>query len=579
MKTKRSPSPAVAGISKSPTGISGLDEITAGGLPTGRPTLVCGTAGSGKTMLAAEFLVRGATEFGEPGVFMMFEENAGELTANVRSLGFDLPRLEAQRKIVLDHVRIERSEIEETGEYDLEGLFIRLGHAIDSVGAKRVVLDTVEALFAGLPNHAILRAELRRLFRWLKDRGMTAIVTGERGEHSLTRYGLEEYVADCVIVLDQRMHEQISTRRLRVVKYRGTTHGTNEYPFLIGARGISVMPITSLQLDHLASAERIATGIPKLDEMLGGQGFYRGSSVLVSGSPGTGKSSIAARFAESACQRGERVVIFAYEESAAQLLRNMRSIGIQLEPWVKKGLLQVHSSRPTMHGLEQHLLMIHDLVRSFQPSVVVVDPISNLTVERGGVQAWPTLMRLIDFLKHQQVTSLFVSLTSSEGGVTTEASEVGVSSLMDTWLLLRNVEFNGERNRTLYVMKSRGMPHSNQVREFVMTGHGIDLVDAYLGDRVLTGTARVAQEGRERAASELRRDEHERRLGQLASRRKVLEAQIAALQAEAESQVAEVNFAVAEEALHEKNAQQSAGAMAQLRGGTSAGGRRQKGRR
>ena len=579
MKTKPSPSP-VQGINKSPTGISGLDEITGGGLPTGRPTLVCGTAGSGKTMLAVEFLVRGATEFGEPGVFMMFEENAGELTANVRSLGFDLARLEAQRKIVLDHVRIERSEIEETGEYDLQGLFIRLGHAIDSVGARRVVLDTVEALFAGLPNHAILRAELRRLFRWLKDRGMTAIITGERGEHSLTRYGLEEYVADAVIVLDQRMHEQISTRRLRVVKYRGTAHGTNEYPFLIGARGISVMPITSLQLDHLASAERIATGIPKLDEMLGGQGFYRGSSVLVSGSPGTGKSSIAANFAESACQRGERALIFAYEESAAQLLRNMRSIGIELEPWVRKGLLQVHSSRPTMHGLEQHLLMIHDLVRSFQPSVVVVDPISNLTVERGGVEAWPTLMRLIDFLKHQQVTSLFVSLTNSEGGVTPELSEVGVSSLMDTWLLLRNVEFNGERNRTLYVMKSRGMPHSNQVREFVMSGQGIDLVDVYLGaDHVLTGTARVAQEGRERAASELRRDEYERRLRQLASRRKVLEAQIAALQAEAESQAAEADFAVAEEALHAKNAQQHAGAMSQLRGVTNAGGGRQKGRR
>ena len=369
-------------LPKSPTGIQGLDEITGGGLPTGRPTLVCGSAGCGKTMLAMEFLVRGATQFGEPGVFMMFEENAAELTANVRSLGFDLDKLAAQKMILLDYVHIERSEIEETGEYDLEGLFIRLGHAIDSIGAKRVVLDTVEALFAGLPNHAILRAELRRLFRWLKDRGMTAVITGEKGEATITRYGLEEYVADCVIILDQRITEQISTRRLRVVKYRGTAHGTNEYPFLIGERGFSVLPITSLQLDHEASAERVPTGIARLDEMLGGKGVFRGSSVLVSGSPGTGKSSIGAKFVDAACRRGENALLFAYEESSAQIVRNMRSIGIDLEPWVKKGLLQIHASRPTLHGLEQHLVMMHDTVRAFRPAVVVVDPISNLTLDR-----------------------------------------------------------------------------------------------------------------------------------------------------------------------------------------------------
>jgi len=569
-------------LPKSPTGITGLDEITGGGLPSGRPTLVCGSAGCGKTMLAMEFLMRGATQFGEPGVFMMFEENAQELTANVRSLGFDLDQLVAQKKILLDHVHIERSEIEETGEYDLEGLFIRLGHAIDSIGAKRVVLDTIEALFAGLPNHAILRAELRRLFRWLKDRGMTAVITGERGEgNAITRYGLEEYVADCVITLDHRVADQISTRRLRVLKYRGSAHGTNEYPFIIGERGLSVLPITSIQLDHAASAERIPTGIARLDDMLGGQGVYRGSSVLITGSPGTGKSSISAKFAETACRRGERTLIFAYEESPAQVRRNMRSIGIDLAPWEKKGLLQIHSSRPTMHGLEQHLVMMHDTVVAFRPSVVVVDPISNLTLDRGEAEVKPTLMRLIDFLKKQEITSVFTSLTSgSTAASAPEDSQVGVSSLMDTWLLLRNVEFNGERNRTLYVLKSRGMSHSNQVREFVLSEKGIDLVEVYLGaDRVLTGTARVALETQERAAAELRAQDHDRKLRQLAAKRKALEAQIAALQAEGEAEEAEVNFAIAQETLQTRTTQQNFDAMAHLRGGVKGGNTRTKGKR
>jgi circadian clock protein KaiC len=454
----------------------GLDEITDGGLPLGRPTLVAGSAGAGKTMLAVEFIVRGATRFGEPGVFMMFEENAEELAANVRSLGFDLDKLVAQKKIVLDHVHIERSEIEETGEYDLEGLFIRLGHAIDSIKAKRVVLDTLEALFSGLPNHAILRAELRRLFRWLKNRGMTAIITGEAGEKTITRYGLEEYVADCVIALDHRVNEQISTRRLRVVKYRGSAHGTNEYPFLIGERGLSVLPITSLRLDHKASPQRVSLGVPALDEMLGGKGVYRGSSVLVSGSSGTGKTTIGAAFINAACRRGERCLLFAYEESPAQIIRNMRSVGIDLGRWLDKGLLEIHSSRPTLQGLEQHLVMMHDAVASFHPSVVVVDPISNLTLEENESQIKPTLMRLIDFLKQEQITTLFASLTHGDSK-SLEVSQVGVSSLTDTWLLLRNVEFDGERNRTLYVLKARGIGHSNQVREFLLSRNGVDLVD------------------------------------------------------------------------------------------------------
>ncbi len=552
-------------IPKAPTGIQGLDEITGGGLPAGRATLVSGSAGAGKTMLALEFLVRGATEFGEPGVFMMFEENAEELTANVRSLGFDLDQLAAQEKILLDHVHIERSEIEETGEYDLEGLFIRLGYAIDAIGAKRIVLDTVEALFSGLPNQAILRAELRRLFRWLKDRGMTAVITGERTEDKLTRYGLEEYVADCVIVLDHRVDEQISTRRLRVVKYRGSAHGTNEYPFMIGAHGLSVLPITSLQLNHAAPTERVSTGIASLDEMLSGQGIYRGSSVLVSGSPGTGKSSIGAAFVDATCRRGERALLFVYEESADQLMRNMRSIGIHLETWVKKGLLEIHASRPTLQGLEQHLVQIHDMVQTFRPAVVVVDPISNLTLERREADIKPTLMRLIDFLKQQQITAVFTSLT--DGGETPEDSQVGVSSLMDMWLLLRNVEYNGERNRTLHVLKARGMNHSNQVREFILSDHGIDLVEAYVGsERVLTGTARIVQDAQEQAAKKLRQLDHERRLQQMTRKRKALEAQIVALQAEVDAHTAEVNYAIAQESSQVEIQAQNTRQLAQMRG-------------
>ncbi len=557
--------PAPPALPKAPTGIRGLDEITEGGFPLGRPTLICGSAGSGKTMLAAEFIVHGAVDYGEPGVFMMFEENAEELAQNLRSLGVDLAQLQKQKKIAVDHVHIERNEIQETGEYDLEGLFIRLGHAIDTIGAKRVVLDTIEALFSGLPNHAVLRAELRRLFRWLKDRGVTAVITGERGEQSLTRYGLEEYVADCVILLDHRIVDQVSTRRLRVVKYRGTAHGTNEYPFLIAANGISVLPITSMRLDHQASTERVSTGIDGLDDMLGGAGLYRGSSTLVSGAPGTGKSSVGASFAEAACRRGERALMFAYEESAKQMLRNMKSIGIDLGHWQERGLLHIDASRPTLHGLEQHLVHMYELVRDLKPSVVVVDPISNFTLNKDDRALKPTLMRLIDYLKQKGVTALFTSLTSDASADVAE-SQVGVSSLMDTWVLLSNMAGNGERTRTLQVLKSRGMPHSHQVREFVMGDHGVDLVDVYLsGDRVLTGTARISQVAQEEAASDLRRRDHERRINELAAHRKAIDAQIAALEAQADERAGEVEFAIERERLQAEGVSARSRAIARSR--------------
>ena len=482
-----------ATLPKAPTGIPGLDEITNGGLPRGRPTLVAGSAGCGKTLLAMEFLVRGAAEFDEPGVFLAFEETADELTQNVRSLGFDLEDLVARKKLLVDHVHIERSEIDETGDYDLEGLFIRLGYAIDSIGAKRVVLDTLEVLFGGLSNVSILRSELRRLFRWLKDKGVTAIITGERGEGTLTRHGLEEYVSDCVIALDHRVSEQLSTRRIRIVKYRGTTHGTNEYPFLIDEDGISVLPVTSLGLRHSASDERISTGVRGLDEMLGGKGVFRGSTVLISGTAGTGKTSLAAYFVAAACARGERCLYLSFEESASQLMRNMRSIGLDLSPWVKKDLLQFHSTRPSAYGLEMHLATMHKLVKEYEPKVVVVDPITTFLNAGTSREAEGMLMRLIDFLKAHHVTAVFTSLT--RGGQATESTQTAVSSLIDTWLLVRDLESAGERNRGVYVLKSRGMAHSNQIREFLLTGEGIDLVPVVMGpEGPLVGSRRKAQQ-------------------------------------------------------------------------------------
>ena len=460
-------------LEKVATGIKGLDEVTYGGLPRGRPTLVCGSAGCGKTLLAVEFLVRGAMTFNEPGVLMVFEETADEIVRNVSSLGFDLDSLIEQKKLAVDYVHIERSEIEETGEYDLEGLFIRLGHAIDSIGAKRVVLDTIEVLFSGLTDSSMLRAEIRRLFRWLKDKGVTAIVTGERGGKTLTRHGLEEYVSDCVILLDHRVMEQVSTRRLRIVKYRGSTHGTNEFPFLIDRDGISVIPITSAEMDHPASGQRVSSGIAGLDQMMGGKGFFRGSSILISGTAGSGKTSVAAHFAKACAERGERCLYFSFEESPNQLMRNLKSIGLDLKHWVDQGKLSVHASRPTKYGLEMHLALIHKLTSETRPQAVVIDPVSNFIASGTSTEAGVMLVRTIDLFKREGITSLFTNLTS--GGGNPESSDVGVSSIIDTWIILRDVERGRERSSAIYVLKSRGMPHSKEIREFRLADHGIEI--------------------------------------------------------------------------------------------------------
>ena len=543
------PAPAVELLQKCPTGIKGLDEITGGGLPLGRPTLVCGGTGCGKTLLAMEFLVRGTTEYDEPGVFISFEEKSEELTKNFASLGFDLNDLVAREKLLLDHVYIERSEIEETGAYDLEGLFIRMGLAIDSIGAKRVAIDTIETLFSGFSNELILRSELKRLFRFLKDKGVTAIVTGEQGERTLTRFGLEEYVADCVIFLNHQVANQIATRRLRIVKYRGSAHGTNEYPFLLDELGFSVMPISSIGLDHPAPTDRISTGILRLDTMLDGKGYYRGSSILVTGTAGTGKSSLAAHFVDAACRRGERCLYFAFEESRKQIIRNMRSIGLDLEQWVNRGLLEFRNSRPTLYGLEMHLVVMHRAIEEFKPAIVVIDPISNLLAAASEMEVKSMLSRLIDYLKMKEITAFCSDLTSLNEKV--DRSDPGILSLMDSWILLQSIEASGERNRSLYILKSRGMQHSNQVREFCLTDNGAKLLDVYVGPGgVLTGSGRSAQESREKAEALERSQEVECKQRDLERKKALVEAQITALRIGFESERDELERAISRGNLH-----------------------------
>ncbi len=551
-------------LPKVPTGVAGLDEITLGGLPARRPTLLCGAAGCGKTLFAMTFLVNGAARYGEAGVFMSFEERSEDLAANVASLGYDVDTLIAHKKLVIDHVRIEPSEIEVSGDYDFEPIFVRLGYAIDQVGAKRVVLDTVEALFSGFTDQAVLRAELRRLFNWLKDRGVTAIITGERGDGQLTRYGIEEYVSDCVILLDNRVFDQVTTRRLRIVKYRGSSHGTNEYPFLIDDRGISVMPITSAGLAHKISSDVAPTGVPDLDAMFGLGGYYRGSSVLISGLAGTGKSTFSAWFANAVCGRGERCLYFAFEESPDQIVRNMRSAGIDLQRHVDNGLLRFESARPSVYGLEMHLTRMYRDIEHFDPAAVVVDPISAFRGVPSEIHA--TLLRLADLCKDRGVTALFTSLSLAADHA--NEADRGVSSLMDTWISLTDVEASGERNRIICVLKARGMSHSNQMREYQLTSHGIRLIEPYVGaGGVLTGAARLAQEAQERSEALIRSQASERQLRELERRRATAERQIAELRAALEAEESEVSMHNAQESRREGVLKADRDVMAAKRGG------------
>ena len=549
-------------LAKARTGIAGLDEVTDGGLPSGRTTLVCGGPGCGKTLMGMQFLVRGALEYGEPGVFVAFEESPAELAQNVGSLGWDLADLEARRLLAVDHVQISASDVIETGAWDLEGLFIRVGLAIDSVGAKRVVLDTVESLFGPLGNEIVLRAELRRLFRWLNDRGVTAIVTGERGDGTLTRHGLEEYVSDCVILLDHRVRDQVSTRRLRVVKYRGSHHGPDEYPFLIDRTGFSVLPVSSMGLSHGASAERVSTGVGELDRMLDGGGYYRGSSALISGTPGSGKTTLGARFLEAGCERGERGLMLAFEESPAQIVRNMASVGIDLGRWLEGGALRIVAARPDAYGLETHLARSYRAIEDHDPVNVVIDPLSGLNGEAYEIKA--TLSRLIDHLKSREITSVMTTLVTSQAD---KQSGLGISSVIDTWLDVSNLELEGERNRGINILKSRGMPHSNQVREFLITGAGVDIRDVYASEgAVLMGSAREDREARDRAAATARAADLGGKRRRLAYRRAALDAQIAALAAQRDAETLELSSEIDSGELAERQIELDRGVRAAARG-------------
>jgi circadian clock protein KaiC len=551
-------------LEKVPSGIQGFDQITTGGLPKGRISLIVGGPGTGKTLFAMQFLVNGITKYEEPGVFVAFEETEKKLKQNTASLGFKLQGLIEQKKLLIDNIYIERREIEETGEYDLEGLFIRLGYAIDSIGAKRIVLDTLEAIFSGFAQEAILRAELRRLFRWLENKGITAIITAERGPETLTKYGLEEYVSDCVIVLDHRVNEQVSTRRMRVVKYRGSIHGTNEYPYLIDENGFSILPITSIKLNYRSSRERISTGVPRLDSMLGGKGYYRGSSILISGSAGTGKSSLALTFADTACRSSDKCLYITFEESPDQVMRNMQSIGIHLQQWIDKGLLQINAVRSTYYGLETHLVTIHKMVENFKPSVVIIDPITNLVNVGVEADVKSMLTRLIDYLKGKGITALFTNL--SHLGSSLESTESEISSLMDAWILLRDIEIGGERNRGLYVLKSRGMPHSNQIREFLLSDKGINLLDVYVGPGgVLTGSARASKEAEEKANAALTKDEIDALQRELERKQKAVQSQIENLQANLEADEDEIKKRIMEAKLRQKTIGDERQEMAKLR--------------
>ena len=553
-----------AALAKAPTGIAGLDEITFGGLPRGRVSLVCGGPGAGKSLLALQFLVSGAAEFGEPGVFVSFEQTELELAEDTASLGWELPGLTERGLLKVEHVRVDRAELTEAGEYDLEALFIRLGHAIAAVGAKRVVLDSVDALFGALADESLLRAELRRLFGWLKDRGVTAVMTAERGAGELTRYGLEEYVSDCVILLDHRTYGDASTRRLRIVKYRGSAHGSDEYPFMIDADGLSVFPLSSLALGHEASSERVASGVRRLDEMLGG-GYFRGTTVLVSGGPGSGKTSLAAALVGASCARGERCLYLAMEESPSQIVLNMRSIGIDLEPFVRNGMLAFVGRRASEFGLEAHLTAIHKEVAVFEPATIVIDPLSAFA--GGKLEVKSMLGRLINFLRARGITVFLTTLSDAE-----DSGSGAIASLVDTWLLLSIQDLAGERNRAIVVLKARGTAHSNQLREFVLSSDGIEIVDAYAGEGgLLMGNARLEAQTRARAAGEKRAQVLEASRRALQARQAAVSAQIAVLEAELAADLAAAGADIGEQ----EQRQAQLGEDERTRGSARAGGRRE----
>ncbi len=555
-------------LQKCPTGIRGLDDITLGGLPKGRSTLICGKAGCGKTLMAMEFLVRGGLTFGEPGVFVSFEESVEELAQNVASLGWNLEALKSQQLLRLDYVHVERNEIEKTGIYNLEALFVRIGYAIDQIGAKRVALDTLETLFYGLPDVALVRSELRRLCLWLKSKGVTGIITAEAGENALTRHGIEEYVADCVIALDQRILEDLSTRRLHIVKYRGSQHSSNEYPFLIDNEGIVVQPLTSATLEYKVTSDKISTGVTGLDEMLGGQGIYRCSSLLISGTAGTGKSSLAAHLAVASWQRRERCLYIAFEESASQIIRNMASIGVDLTTPTEAGILKFFAMRPTAFGLEKHLVRISQQITKFKPEMVIFDPISGILTAGQYHHVRSFLVRLVDFLKSHNITSIMTSLTSGRSPL--ETTDAGISSLMDVWLLLRDQEENGERNRLLYVLKSRGMSHSNQVREFRLTNQGIHLLDVYLGaGGIATGTSRAVQEAKDSAEAMARKQEIERRRQEITRKQLLMEAQIRAIRSAFELEKEEIEQIIQQSQVRETLMIQEQRERAKFRGENS----------
>jgi len=553
-------------LEKASSGVPGFEDITHGGLPRGRPTLVCGSAGCGKTLFGMQFLVKGAIEKDEPGVFVAFEETESDLRTNVASLGWDLDTLFNQKKFTVESIIISPDEITEAGQYDLEGLFVRLDAAIREVGARRIVLDTVETLFGAFMDAHIVRAEFRRLLQWLKDRGITAIVTAERGDGHLTRFGIEEYVSDCVIELSQTMHGQTTRRHLRILKYRGSGHGTNAYPFLIGQRGIHLFPVTELGLDFPVSEERISSGIHRLDEMLGGKGFYRASSLLLSGTAGTGKSSISASFAAAACARGEQVLYISYEESRTQIIRNMKSIGIDLQKWYENGRLVFHTERVTSHDLEEHFFLVKEIIDINQPEVVIIDPVSNM-LQMGSPNEVKNLMtRLIDLLKSRGITTLATELVS--GGNPMEATNTDISSLIDSWLLLREIESGGERNRLLYVLKSRGMSHSHQVREFILTDHGIELKDVYEGPAgLVTGTARYTQERQEEAQRQHRLEEIERRKNELARKQNLKAAKLKEIEAQFRGEEEELERMIREAEQEEETFLQTREQRRQMRGG------------